>query len=186
MDETLAVEHFGQRFELQIAAEGQRIFALRGGDIFLRGAKTIADNFFHAHARLRITRGETFAPVRLLDVFAQREFHALRRVGEFHFFRQRAPAEFHDLVLSADRIGRAVEQIRTRQAAGQLAINLDVSRIDHIADAHFAGHRVRAFIHAATDGGVRMAIDDAGRDVQTFAIDNGGAARALSNRDRPR
>ena len=73
-----------------------------------------------------------------------------------------APAKLDHLVLSADRIGRAVQDVRRGDAAGQLAIDVDVGGIDEVADAHFGRDRLARFVDAAVGGRVRVAIDDAG------------------------
>ncbi len=133
----------------------------------------------NAHARLRIARGELVAPVRLLHVLAQGKLHAGHRVGEFQFFRQRAPTELDHLVLAAHRIGRAVQDICRGDSAGQLAVNPNIRRIEHVADAHFTSDRVAALVHAFADRGVRMTIDDAWRDVCAFGVNNQRAGRNL-------
>ncbi len=75
-----------------------------------------------------------------------------------------------------------MQKIRGGHATGELAVNLDVGGIDHIADAHFAGDRVTALVHALADGSVRMAIDDARRDMHALAINDRCACRNLQAR----
>src|SRR3982074_3541944 len=134
------------------------------GVVLLRGPEPIADELLNSHPRLWVTRLEFINPVRLLHVFAQREFHTRHLAGEFQGFRERSPANLDYLILPANWICRAVQNVRGRDAAGQLAVKPDVGGVDHIADAHFASDRVAAFIHTFADRGMRMAIDDARRD----------------------
>ena len=122
----------------------------------------------------------------MLDVLAERELHSGHCVGELQFLGRYAPTELDHLVLSAHRIGGAVQHVRGRHPAGQLSVKSDVGRINHVADPHFARHGVTRFIHAAADRRVRMAIDNARRDVHSFAVDNRRAARRLQSRPHRR
>ena len=182
MDQSLAAQDFGDRLQLEIAPNRQALFLFQRCIVFLGRAKTVAHDLLDAHARLWVTRIEFVAPVRLLNVFAEREFHSRHRLRKFQFFRERAPAEFDHLVLAAHRIRGAVEDIRRRHAAGQLAVKSDVGRVDHITDAHLAGHRVAGFVHASANRGVRMAIDNSWRDVHSLAVDNRRAAGSFQAR----
>ena len=146
MHHTFLVENFDQRVELQIAA---RFSDTLGVDAIVRPCflvvarrfEAVAQNLLDAHARLWIAVTSIRTPVGLFDVFTQRKFDARHRTGELQPLGVRAPAKFDDLILSANGVGRAVQQIRRRHAAGQLAVDVDVRRIDDIADAHFGGDR---------------------------------------------
>ena len=81
----------------------------------------------------------------------------------FQVFGRGAPAQFYQRRLAADGVGRAVQQLRSHYAAGQVAVNVYVFGVDHVADAHFAGHGLGAFVYAAGYGNVRVLVDDAGR-----------------------
>src|SRR5204863_3222596 len=81
------------------------------------------------------------------DVFAQRELDARQRALKDQIARARlAPSELDDDGLAADRVRAAVEDVRRRRAAGQVAVDVRIGRID---DVFHAGHRAdgdRAFV----------------------------------------
>ena len=117
------------------------------------------------------------APVGLLRVLAERELDALRRADEQEVVGPAAPAPLDDLVLAADRVGRAVQHVGRRRAAGELAVDRHVEGVDHVADAHLGRDVVRALVHVAVDRRVRVGVDDAGRDVLAAAVDLDGSGR---------
>ena len=61
-----------------------------------------------------------------------------------------APAPLDDLVLAADRVGRAVQDVRGRRAAGELAVDRDVEGSQHVADADLGRDVVRALVDVAS------------------------------------
>ncbi len=69
------------------------------------------------------------------------------------------------MVLTANGIGRAVQQIRRGESSGELAINVARLGVHHITDAYHRGGRQRAFVDAAENHTVAVAINEAGRDV---------------------
>src|SRR5262249_10161467 len=89
------------------------------------------------------------------------------------------PAQLDHIVLAADRVGAAVQHVRRRHAAREIAIDVDVGRIEYVLDA---GHRAdgRAAFVDGIGGDVRVAVDDAGRHELAAAVHDVGAR---GNRD---
>ena len=146
MHHAFFVENLDQGIELQIAT--------RHGDALGVGAmlrprllvmacrfEAISQNLLDAHARLWIAVTSIGTPVGLFDVFTQRKLDARYGTGELQPLGVRAPAKFDHLILTTNGVGRAMQQIRRRHAAGQLAVDVDVRRIDDVADTHFGGDR---------------------------------------------
>ena len=90
-----------------------------------------------------------------------------------------APAQFDHLVLAADRVGAAVEHVRDGQAAGEVAVDVDIGRREHVLDPGHRAHRRAAFVDRV-GGDVRVAVDDARRDELAGGVDDLGAG---GNRD---
>ena len=61
-------------------------------------------------------------------------------------------------------------------AAGQVAIDVDVGRVEHVAHAGHRADRRRAFVDRVV-GDVRVRVDDAGRDELAGAVEDLGARR---------
>ena len=116
-----------ERFKLEVAP-GRRAALLAEPSplavVLPGGGESILVKSGNTHPRLREASGFVVAPVGLFHVFTKRKFNARGGGLEFHLLRTTAEAELDDRILSADRIGGAVEQIRQRQAAGKLAMNL--------------------------------------------------------------
>ena len=70
-----------------------------------------------------------------------------------------------------------MELVGHGEAAGQLAVEADVGGIGHVRDAHLAGDGGGALVDAARKAGVRVAVDDAGRDVLAGGVDDPGVRR---------
>ena len=60
--------------------------------------------------------------------------------------RAAAPAQLHDRVLAADRVGRAVQDVGRRRPARELAVDRDVERVDDVLDPHLGRDGVRALV----------------------------------------
>src|SRR6185295_7994032 len=85
-----------------------------------------------------------------------------------------APAQLDHVVLPANRVRAAVQHVGGRDAAGQIAVDVDVGRIEDVLDA---GHRADgrpAFVDRV-GGDVRVTVDDAGRDELAGGVDDVGA-----------
>ena len=95
-------------------------------------------------------------------------------VLKFHVLRRITPAEFEQLRLAADGIGRAMKNMATGDAAGQLAVNVGVFRIDYIGDAHFGAAFLRTFVDAAGHGDMRVLVDNARSEVFAGAVHHNG------------
>ena len=173
MNEAVAVEDLDDRVELEVAADGHPtllLVFLASPAVVLCRPEAVGEDLLHAHAGLRVAGGKGVAPVGLLDVLAEGELDALGRAVELERFWADAPAELDDLVLPADRVGRAVEDVGGGGAAGELAVDGDVVGVDEVADADFRGNGLGAFVDAAVGGDVGVGVDEAGGDVQTCQV----------------
>src|SRR5262249_3649679 len=74
----------------------------------------------------------------------------------------------------ADGIGAAVKDVRGGHAACKVAVDVDVVGIQYFCGVGDGGDRDAAFIHAAVNGDMRVAIDDAGNDKLALGIDHRG------------
>src|SRR5208282_5694554 len=173
VDPALPFQHFHERVELQVAPRGDRGLVARGHAavvlvpgllVFARVHKGLADHVHHAHAAFRITLRDARRRIEIipLGVFAQREFDAERRAFKLELVRRLAPAQFDELVLPANGIGAAVEHVGHGHAAGEVAVDLNVVPIQDVADSHHRADRHAAFVDAALDGDVRVAVNDSG------------------------
>ena len=124
VDEALPVDDFADGFQLEIAAHGGDALKELVFEILACSDESVVEKCFHAHACLRKARCFFVAPVGLLHVFAEGKLDPRRRVGKFQSIRWRAVAEFDDLVLPANGIGRAMQEIGSGESAGELAINV--------------------------------------------------------------
>src|SRR5229473_10300 len=169
----LAFEHFDERFESQIAARrneilfagsGSLVVVLPGFLIVARLAERGANCLFDPHARRRITLGLPWdAEVRTLGIFAERELDAGKRALERQLGRGLAPAQLDDQRLPADGIGGPVQNVRRSYAARQVAINVNVVRIQNLGHVHDRRDGNTALVNALRRN-VRMAINNAGDD----------------------
>ncbi len=91
--------------------------------------------------------------------------------AKYERVRPAAPSPLHDLVLAADRVGRAVEHVCDRRAARELAVDRDLEGREHVANADLGRDVVRALVGVVVDGGVRVRVDDARSDVLAPAVD---------------
>jgi hypothetical protein len=85
-------------------------------------------------------------------------------------------------VLPADGVRRAVQRVRRRRSAGELAVDVPVLPVDHVADPHLRGDVVGRLVDVPVDRRVRVAVDDAGRHVLARGVDDGRVRRGA---DRP-
>ena len=94
-------------------------------------------HLLHTHAGLREARGVAVAPIRLLHIFAQGKFDVAGSFFEFELFGIcYAPAQLNKLRLTANAVGRAMQQITRGYATCQLAVDVYVVRVKGIANAH--------------------------------------------------
>ena len=157
----LAVEDLENRLELQVAARLDvrgRVTVVVGTcrSVVEGGAEALVNRLFDAHARLRIapTVGGCVAPVALLRVLAERELDSRWRVSEDEILGFATPAQLDDLVLTADRVRRAVEDVRHREPTRELPVDRDVLGVEHVGNAHLAGDDARTFVDRSGDRGV--------------------------------
>ena len=118
MNEPGSVQNLHDSVEFQVPARRDFIRLLLRFFHFLfiitRGGKLIADDLFDPHPCLRISRCISFSPIRLLYVFAKREFDALRSAFELHVVCKHSPTKLYNLILAADRICGSMEQMSNR------------------------------------------------------------------------
>ena len=67
-----------------------------------------------------------------------------------------------------------MQQKRSRDSAGQAAIDRLVLVIKRINHHHLRGDRAGGLVHIVVESDVRVRIDDAGREVFAAGIDHGG------------
>src|SRR6266849_5158135 len=168
----LAFQNFDERVEAEIAARRNEIFFSRGsafvvavpGFLVVAGfRKSSADRFFNTHPRHRIApRLAGDAEIRALGVFAKRKLNAGKRAFERELRGWLAPAKLDDYGLSSDRVRRAVKNIRSRDPTRKIPVDIDVVGIKDLRDVYDGRDGDAAFVDAAVDGDVRVAIDDAG------------------------
>ncbi len=186
VDEPFAFENLDERVELQIAFGRQHVGVLRLLRlvvlprllVHLRARERVAHDVLHALARRRIPpRSGTGLLTRPLHVFAERELDAGQRAFEHQIFAPRlAPPQLDDDGLAADRVGAAVQDVRHREPAGEVAIDADVGRIEHVAHPGHRAHGRRALVDRVV-GDVRVGVDDARRDELAGAVIDVGARR---------
>src|SRR5205085_3845963 len=133
--------HLDQRIKLQVTRRRNRLGAagpravtrergavgaerLPAGAVLGRAGERIAQRFLDTHAGVWIAAllPLRHVDVRLPDVFAERELDAGRRTLEDQALRRQAVAELDRHALSADRVRRAMQHQRARDAAGQLPV----------------------------------------------------------------
>jgi hypothetical protein len=179
----VCLQDFRNRVELQITSWRQSVAgplpALQLLAVVPGGLKGITHQLLHTHPRLGIPRRVVVAPVGLLDVFPERKLDPLRRRRQLHLFRQPPPAEFDHLILAADRIRRAVQDVGRGHAAGKLPVDRDVIGVDEVADPHLSGDGLRAFVDPAIGRHVGMAVDDARRDMPACEVNHHRVRRHL-------
>ena len=186
--EAPAFEDLDERIELQIAPRRQHVLAVRlpavvvlPGLLVGPGAREgVANHVLDALARRRVAaRARPLARPGPLRVLAERELDARHRAVEDELLGLRlAPAQLDDRVGATDRVRAPVQHVGDRQAAGQVAVDVDVGRIEHIPDA---GHRAdgRAALVDVVGRDVRVRVDDARRDEQAGGVDHLGVGRDL-------
>ena len=72
-----------------------------------------------------------------------------------------AVAQLDDGRLAADRVGRAVEDLRGGQATGELPVEGERISVENVLDADLGGHRVAALVDAFRRR-VAVGVDQAG------------------------
>ncbi len=181
MHEPRAVHDLDQRVELEVAfgrhLRRVRLVGFPGLVVVDGGFEPLADRTLDAGAGRRVARVFVVEEVGLLGVLAEGEFDAFGCARDLQLFGQRAPTQFDHRVLSADRVRRSVQQVGRREAAGQLAVDLDRLGVDHVADANLGGGDVRTFVDPADDRGVAVRVDQARRHVFAGTVDHDRISR---------
>src|SRR4029077_4515492 len=83
-----------------------------------------------------------------------------------------APAQLDHNGLAADGVGAAVQNIGDGNAAGQIAVNIDIVGVENVRDIHDGGNGDAALVDAAVHGDVRVAVDNAGHDEQAGSVND--------------
>jgi hypothetical protein len=83
-------------------------------------------------------------------------------------------AQLDDDRLAADRVGAAVQDVRGGGAAGEISIDVDVGRVEHVFHPGHRAHRHAALVDGFA-GDVRMGVDDPWRDELAGAVIDLGA-----------
>ncbi len=171
-------------FEFEIATHGgTAVFRFpERVHVVLRGGEAVRVKGGHAHARLGEAVFEGIAPVGLLHVFAEREFDALHRPLKLQALGTGAVAQFDHAVLSADGVGGTVQLVGHGEAAGELLMDRLGLGIDDIGHANHRGGGQRAFVHAAHDHAVVVAVDESRRDVDAGQVNDVRISRHVSGR----
>src|SRR5208282_1116234 len=168
----LSFEDLDKRIEAKIAARRNRAF-VAGGDALVvihpcflvveSLDKRGSDGLFDAHARSGITRScARDAEVGALGIFTERELDAGNRAFKRELRGGQAPAEFDDYGLAADGVCGTMQDVGDGHTAGEIAKDVNVIRIEDVRDIHHRRDGYAAFVHAAVDGNVRVAVDDSG------------------------
>ena len=180
----LAFEDADQRVEAEVATRRRRILARDlGGLVRLELEPVLLGAFegarvdrLDAHPGARITTATTTTGA--LGVLAQGELDARQRTVEVQVRSLLGvPAQFEDRVLATDGVRGTVQLTNRRDAAGQCAVDADIVDVDRVHYAHFGRDRERALVDPALDGGVAVAIDDAGSQVLARTVEHAGAVR---------
>ena len=87
----------------------------------------------------------------MLGIFAKRKFDSRQRALKRQFARGFAPTQLDHNSLPADWICAAMKNIRRGNAAGKIAINIDVIGIQYVSDICHRRNRRPRFVHAAVD-----------------------------------
>src|SRR5215207_10179996 len=114
MNPAFAFEDLSDSFQFDVPPRRQTpgfavVFPLV--QVFTRRREPISKKRPNAHARLRKASREALAPVGLLYVFTQSEFDPARSGLEYQLLGPGAVTQLDHTILSANRIGRAVQQI---------------------------------------------------------------------------
>src|SRR5438477_1137059 len=170
MNIALAFKNFDQRLQSQVAAWWDEIFFAGGnalvvnvpGIFVITGFGECAPNrLFNAHSSggiaLRLAR---HAEIRAFGIFPESEFDSRQRAFQRQFRSGLAPTTFDHRSLTADCICAAVKNIRSGHASGEIAIDVNVSRIENLCDICDRRNRDAALVHSTFNRNMRMAIDD--------------------------
>ena len=177
MDEAGALEDLGEGLEFEVATRGGGLLpgiapALPFGGVVAGGGEAVDVEGAHAHARLGEAGRVAVAGVGLLHVLAEGELDAGGGVREDEPRRGLAVAELDDAILAADGVGGPVEEVDGGDAPGELLVDVLGLGVDDVGDAHHGGAGKRSLVHRPEDHGVRVAVDDAGRDVPAGCVDH--------------
>ena len=186
--EPLALEHFLERVELQVALRRKQVGRARRLLLVVRVPRRLvrlgpeerlAHHVLDALPGRRIASRRRVGRAGPLHVLAERELDAGHRAREHQVARLgHAPLELDRHDLAANRIGAAVHDVGRRRAARQVAVDVDVGRIEHVFHADHRAVRRRAFVDRVV-GDVRVRVDDARRNELAGAVDDVGAGGNL-------
>ena len=76
--------------------------------------------------------------------------------------------------LPADHVGGAVQQQRSRHAAGQRAVDGLVLVVEGVLHHHLRRDRAGRFVDVVVEREVRVGVDDAGREILSARVDHRG------------
>src|SRR6267142_1511943 len=182
----VAFENLNEWIEPQIAAWRDQILLSRSNLLVVavprvlviaRFGERSANCFFNSHSGGGIA---TLAPgngkIGTLGIFTQGELDARERAFERKLRSGLSPAQLNHDGLAADGIGAAVKNVRGGNAAGEVAIDRNVIGIENFRYIRDGRNGDAAFVDAAIHGDVRVAINDAGRDEHSGAVNDLRAA----------
>ena len=168
-NESLIVEYFEKSFHLHVLTVGPA--ALFTGFVLAGAGKVIDKDLLDTHPGLWVPLGLIVAPVALLHIFAQCEFDKFWSILIQHFLRRVAPAQFDDRAAPSDGVGRSVQQLTDGHTPRQLAVDVDVLAVHHVRHADLSATGLRALVHPATNGNVRVFVDHATGEVLAGSVD---------------
>ncbi len=184
--EPLALEHLDERLELHVALGRNDVLArglllvvrLPGLLIGLRARERVTNHVLDTHPRDRIPAGPGLAELaHVLRILAERELDARRRSLEDEVLRARLPPPQLDyLILATNRVGASVEHVGGRQAASQIAIDVDVGGVEDVAHPRH-GTDGRSSLVDGVVADVRVAVDQAWRDEPSGHVNDLGIGR---------
>ena len=184
--EPLALEHLDERLELQVALGRNDVLArglllvvrLPGLLIRLRARERVTNHVLDTHPRDRIPARPGLAELaHVLRILAEGELDARRRSLEDEVLGARLPPpQLDHLILAANRVGASVEHVGRRQAASQIAIDVDVGGVEDVAHPRH-GTDGRAALVDRVVADVRVAVDQAWRDESSGHVNGLGVGR---------
>jgi hypothetical protein len=182
--QAFALENLHEWLQLKIAAwrnEAEawallRVELLPRLLIRLGAGEGVADHELDAQSSHRVAPGDRLgAGGHVLRVLAESELDPRHRAVELDLVGPGlAPSQLDHLVLPADGIRAAVQHVGRRRAARQVAIDVDVGRVEHVLHARHRAHRRAAFVDGVVRD-VRVCVDDARRNELSGGVDDLGA-----------
>ena len=181
VNEDVARQDLGQRFEPEVAPRCQQVLAARSRRLVLVPVGLVLPGVGEALAQCELDAhpGARVAPIdagnrrttRPCRVLAECELHAPGHAAEQQFVGRLAPAHLQDGVLAADGVRRSVQHIDRRDTAGQCPEDRLVTMVDDVDDPDLWRDRVHAFVAAPLDRHVRVGVEEAGCDPHAGGVD---------------